>query len=139
MSLKTNAPYRGRIMLKAITADITLVPEDTGITFMLDAVGEAITIPTPVGNRGVHYRFVCVADIITSAWVITAGGTNLIHCQFASGAGDDVDVISAGTGKDAISIIHTVALEGDFVEMYSTGTFWMATGHTVVAEGITVA
>ncbi len=140
MSLKTIAPTRGRIECRSVSAAFTLTPEDTGVTFLLATTGKAITLPAAdLKNRGVWYRFVCAADIATSAWVITSQGTNDIHVHIASGAGDDVDVISAGTGKDALSIIHTVALEGDTVEMFSTGTFWMATGHTVVVEGVTMA
>ncbi len=137
MSLKTNAPQRGRIKIRALSANITLTPEDTGTTFLLDAVGEDIIIPTPVGNRGVHYRFVMNAKCITSNWTITSGGTDLIHGQIASGAGDDVDTITAGTGIELISFINTAADEGDHVNIFSTGVFWMATGACHLVENIT--
>ena len=140
MTLKTLAPVRGRIELRAITADVTLVAEDTGITFMLDAVGEDIIIPAAaLGNRGVWYRFVTIADTITTPWTITSAGTNDIHCQMSSGAGDDVDVISAGTGKDKLSIVHSVSLEGDQIDIFCTGTWWLAVGHCQTVESVTMA
>ncbi len=140
MALKQNAPTRGRVALRSLSADTTLVAEDTGVTFLLDAVGEDIIIPAAaLANRGVWYRFVIVVDVITSVWSITSAGSSDIHCQMSSGAGDDIDVISAGTGKDVLNFVHTVALQGDEIYMYSTGTFWMATGHTTVIEGITTA
>ena len=126
--------------MRALTADYTCVNEDTGTIFLLDAVGEDIIIPAAaLGNRGVWFKFLCVADPITTVWSITSAGTNDIHCQFSSGAGNDIDVISAGTGKDVVSLVHTVALQGDQITMFSTGTFWMATGNTQVIEGITMA
>lgn len=139
MSLRTNAPVRGRMALFNLTADITLTPEDTGTTFLLDVIGEDIIIPTPVGNRGVWYRFVCDAKIGTSNWTITSGGTNLMHCQIASGAAAEADTITAGTGVDAITFVSTVADEGDHVYLYSTGVFWMVTGSCHLTAGITIA
>ena len=140
MSLKTIGPVRGRIDVQALSTARTMVAEDTGTTFVLAAAGKAVIIPAAdLKNRGVWYRFVCGADVTGAVWSFTSAGTSDMHVHISSGAGDDVDVITTGTKVDLVQFVHTVALEGDMVEMYSTGVFWMVTGHTVVVEGVTTS
>ncbi len=141
LNQKTNGIVRGRLALEDITADRTLTAEDTGKTFLMDTIGEAITIPAAaLGNRGVHYTFICaVKTDNTTNWTITSAGSSDIHLQIGSGGVAEADTITAGSGDDAITFVKNLSDEGDYVKMFSTGTFWMVEGQAHATANITAA
>lgn len=140
VGFKTNGPIAGRVSLVNLTADTTLTVEDTGKIFLLDAVGEALIIPAAnAASRGVWYRFVMNAKCVTSNWTITSAGSSDMHINIDSGGGAEANTITAGAGDDAVTFVLNNADEGDMIEMYSTGTFWMVTGNAHATANITAA
>ena len=114
---------------KSISADTTLTASDSGKTILLDAVGEAITLP-PVA-AGLNYKFLCTADVITSAWTITAAS------KVISGSAQVAGAVVAAALEDVITIVHTKALIGDWVTVESDGSAWYVEGSAVTAAAIT--
>ena len=114
---------------KSISADTTLTVSDTGKTILLDAVGEAITLPA-VG-AGLSYKFLCTADVITSAWTITAAS------KVISGSAQVAGAVVAAALEDVITLVHTKALIGDWVTIESDGVAWYVEGSAVTAAALT--
>lgn len=139
-NLKTNGPISGRLALEDISDDITLTAEDTGKVYLMDTIGEAVTIPAAVAaNRGVHYTFVqAVKCDNTTPWTITSGAAD-IHLQIGSGGAAETDTITAGAADTAITFVKNLADEGDFIKIFSTGTFWMVEGQAHATVNITAA
>ena len=59
-----------------------------------------------------------------------------MHGQIGNGGSGEADTISAGTGQDSYTITHTVADEGDFVRIFSTGLYWIVEGQAHAAANI---
>jgi hypothetical protein len=114
---------------KSISADTTLTASDSGKVILLDAVGEAITLPAVAA--GLNYKFLCTANIITSAWTITAAS------KVISGSAQVAGAVVAAAIEDVITFTHTVALIGDWVTIESDGSAWYVEGSAVASTGIT--
>ena len=116
---------------KAVTVDTTLTASDSGKTILLDAVGEAITLPAPVA--GLNYKFLVTAAVITSAWVITATGA-IIY-----GSVTEAGLVQLASAETTINIVHTKAIQGDWFTLESDGTNWYVAGQLSVAASFTTA
>ena len=116
---------------KSISADTTLTVSDTGKTILLDAVGEAITLPA-VG-AGLSYKFLCTADVITSAWTITAAS------KVISGSAQVAGAVVAASDETTITLVIAKFLPGDWITLESDGTNWYVAGSVVTAAGCTFA
>lgn len=114
---------------KSISADTTLTMDDNGKTILLDAVGEAITLPA-VANK-FKYKFLCTENVITSAWTITATS------KVISGSAQVAGAVVAAALEDVITLVHTKALIGDWVTVESDGTKIYVEGSAVTAAAIT--
>jgi len=114
---------------EALTADATLTLEDSGKTFLLDAVGEAITLPAVAD--GLKYKFLCTATTATSDWVITAA-TSVIY-----GSAQVAGALVAASAENTITLVIAKFLPGDWVTLESDGTNWYVEGSVVTALGVT--
>ena len=115
----------------ALTADTTLTASDSGKTILLDAVGEAITLPAPIA--GVNYKFLVSAAVITTAWTVAATGA-LIY-----GSVTEAGLVKLASAETTITIVHTKAIPGDWFTLESDGTNWYVAGQLSVASSFTTA
>ena len=116
---------------RSLSADTTLSASDSGKTILLDAVGEAITLPAPIA--GVHYKFLIAAAVITSAWTVTATGA-LIY-----GSVTEAGLVQLASAETTITIVHTKAIQGDWFTLENDGTNWYLAGQLSVAGSLTTA
>jgi hypothetical protein len=116
---------------RALTADTTLTASDSGKTILLDAVGEAITLPAPIA--GVNYKFLVTAAVITTAWTVTATGA-IIY-----GSVTEAGLVQLASAETTITIVHTKAIQGDWFTLESDGTNWYVAGQLSVAASFTTA
>ena len=116
---------------KAVTADTTLTYSDSGKTILLDAVGEAITLPAPLA--GVNYKFLVTAAVITSSWTVAATGA-LIY-----GSVTEAGLVQLASAETTITIVFTKAIQGDWFTLESDGTNWYVAGQLSVAASFTTA
>jgi len=114
---------------KSVSADTTLTASDSGKTILLDAVGEAITLPAV--EAGLNYKFVLTAATATSSWTITAATAVIYGSAQLAGA------VLAASAESVITIVHTKGLPGDWVSLVSDGTNWYVEGSLVTAAAIT--
>ncbi len=131
-SLGNNVPAEGQGFLalqEVLTADTTLTVEDSGKTFLLDSVGEAITLPTV--TAGVKYKFVCQATTATSDWTITAA-TSVIY-----GSAQVAGAVIAASAENTITLVVAKFLPGDWITLESDGTNWYVEGSVVTTVGCT--
>ena len=105
---------------RSLTADTTLSVSDSGKTILLDAVGEAITLPAPIA--GVSYKFLCTAAVITSAWTVVADGA-IIY-----GSVTEAGLVQLSSAETTLTIVHTKAIQGDWITLESDGTNWYLAG-----------
>lgn len=116
---------------KSLTADTTLTYGDSGKTILLDAVGEAITLPAP--KAGINYKFLCTAAVITSAWTVAATGA-LIY-----GSVTEAGLVQLSSAETTLTLVHTKAIQGDWFTLESDGTNWYLAGQLSVASSFTTA
>lgn len=116
---------------RSLTADTTLTASDSGKTILLDAVGEAITLPAPIA--GVNYKFLVTAAVITTSWTVVADAAVIYGSVTEAGL---VQLLSAET---TITIVFTKAIQGDWFTLESDGTNWYCAGQLSVAASFTTA
>jgi len=117
--------------LVSLSVDTTLTPADTGKTFLLDSVGEAITLPAM--TAGVKFKFLITAAVATSSWTVTATAAKIY------GSVTEAGIVQLASAETTITIVHTKAIEGDWFELVSDGTNWYVSGQFSVASSFTTA
>ena len=115
--------------LKTLTADTTLTTEDSGTTFLLDAVGEVITLPAV--KAGLSYKFVCSVVTATTDWTIVAA-TDVIQ-----GSAQVAGAVIPAANEGLITLVVAKFLPGDWVSLVSDGTNWYVEGSVVTTVGLT--
>ena len=114
---------------KALSADTTLTASESGKTLLLDAVGEAITLPSP--TAGLNYKFLCTVTAVTTDWTIVSS-TNVIY-----GSAQVAGAVVAASAENTITLVVAKFLPGDWVSLESDGTNWYVEGSVVTAAGCT--
>jgi len=114
---------------KSISADTTLTASDSGKHILLDAIGEAITLPAP--TAGLNFKFICTAATATSDWTIVSS-TNVIQ-----GSAQVAGAVVAASNENTITLVVAKFLPGDWVSLESDGTNWYVEGSVVTAAGLT--
>jgi hypothetical protein len=127
----SNSPERIFLNTEALTADTTLTPADSGKTILLDAIGEAITLPAP--TLGCHFKFLVTAAVITTSWTVAATGA-LIY-----GSVTEAGLVQLASAETTITIVFTKAIQGDWFTLESDGTNWYVAGQLSVAASFTTA
>ena len=125
-------PSEGGGFLKrteVLTADATLTINDSGKTFLLDAIGEVITLPSVLD--GLNYKFICSETTATTDWTITAA-TSVIY-----GSAEVAGAVVAASAENTITLVVAKFLPGDYIELESDGTNWYVKGSVVTALGVT--
>ena len=64
--------------VETVTADKTLVADDSGKTFLINQNGIDVTLPTP--TAGMNFKFVMAQDYATADCTVTAAGSNQVPC-----------------------------------------------------------
>jgi hypothetical protein len=125
--------------MKFLTAAYTPIQSDAGTTFLCDAAGQAITLGLASSFEiGTWFKFIA-SETLTGSWVITCAGANF-HGQVQGSGIDDVATgTSGGTAETVVTIVTAAAENGDFVEMFTDGTWWYINGQCELAANITVA
>ena len=114
---------------EVLSDDTTLSITDSGKTFLLDAIGEAITLPTALA--GLKYKFICQATTATSDWTITAPTSTIYGSAQVAGA------VVAASAENTITLVIAKFLPGDWFSLESDGTNWYVEGSVVTALGVT--
>ena len=114
---------------KSLTADTTLTVNESGKHILLDAIGEAITLPGVATSTGFKYRFICDTTTVTSDWVITAATAVIFGQVTVAGA------LIAADAESVITLVVAKFLPGDWVEIECDGTNWYVSGQVVTAAG----
>ena len=117
----------------ALTADTTLTPADSGKTFWLDAIGEAITLPAVADSAGVKYKFVVTADGSTTDWTIVADGA------YVSGSVTEAGLVQLAAAETTLTIAQANFIPGDWITLESNGSAWFLAGQFSVASSFTTA
>ena len=116
---------------KSLTADTTLSASDSGKTILLDAVGEAITLPA--ATAGLNYKFLVTAAVITSAWTVAAAAAVIY------GSVTEAGLVQLSSAETTLTVVHTKAIQGDWFTLESDGTNWYLAGQLSVAGSFTTA
>ena len=114
---------------RSLTADTTLTASDSGKVLLLDAVGEAITLPSPIA--GVNYKFICTTTTATTDWTIVAATDVIFGSAQVAGA------VIAADAENTITLVVAKFLPGDWVTLESDGTNWYVEASVVTTVGLT--
>lgn len=130
--ISTNGFQAGSGSVSTAAAAATLVTADNGKTFILNAAaGVTITLPA-VTNTGWRAKFITGAAFATTNFVVaSAEGDNMEGSMIVAGAVVDVDA------ADQINFVATAENIGDFVEVFSDGTYWHVFGNALTTGALT--
>ena len=130
--MSTNIQYRdldAAVDYKALSADTTLTASESGKVLLLDAIGEAITLPSP--TAGLNYKFLCTVTTVTTDWTIVSA-TDVIY-----GSAQVAGAVVAASAENTITLVVAKFLPGDWVTLESDGTNWYVEGSVVTTAGCT--
>jgi hypothetical protein len=114
------------------TAATTLTAAQSGSLVVLSqAAGYAVTLPSPAA--GLNYRFVVQALFGTTDWVITSAAADMYGTVMEAG------VLQAVAGATTINLELGADTIGDYIDVYSDGTYWYVAGSTAQAASVTPA
>lgn len=116
---------------KAVSVDTTLTAGDSGKTILLDAVGEAITLPA--AEAGLSFKFLVTAAVITTAWTVASPSANIY------GSVTEAGLVQLASAETTITVVHTKAIQGDWFTLESDGTNYYVAGQLSVAASFTTA
>ena len=114
---------------KSLTADTTLTASESGKVLLLDAIGEAITLPAV--EAGLNYKFICTTTAATTDWTIVAA-TDVIY-----GSAQVAGAVIAASAENTITLVVAKFLPGDWVTLESDGTNWYVEASVVTTVGLT--
>ena len=130
-SVGTGTMHGQRHTVTEVTADTTLVVNDSGKVFVFNDAAATFTLPAATGS-GVHFKFIVGNASAGDAKVQVANATDVMEgiatllqngadtaVHFESGASDDTITLNGGTtGGAAI---------GDFIDCidYASGKWWV--------------
>ena len=119
-----------------LTAASTLTYSNCGTVYTLNSATEfATTLPSPIA--GCYFKFIVLAAPASASYtVVTASSANIINGQVAS-AEDAAGSVSTAAAADTITFVDSKAIRGDYVELFSDGTYWFVSGMCNVQDGIT--
>jgi hypothetical protein len=117
---------------ETVTAGKTLtMKDDNGKTFVLgDAASGNITLPA-VTNTGFHCKVICGFNITTNSILSSAEGDNMEGAMMVASTVVDVDNV------DAINFVNTADNIGDWVSVFSDGTYWYVDGRALATGALT--
>jgi hypothetical protein len=130
--MSTNIQYRdldAAVDYKALSADTTLTASESGKVLLLDAIGEAITLPSP--TAGLNYKFLCTVTTVTTDWTIVSA-TDVIY-----GSAQVAGAVVAASAENTITLVVAKFLPGDWVTLESDGSSWFVEGSVVTTAGCT--
>lgn len=111
-----------------VYATSTLRSTESGTTYLISASGTTITLPA-VANKGVKYRFIISGDVDTGNVLITSKeGDNIEGSVIVAGAVVDCDA------ADVLTFVADGENIGDYVELISTGTYWVPLSSGALTE-----
>jgi hypothetical protein len=128
-----NGFQTGTGSVESLTVAQTLTAAQAGKTYLLDGgTGLAITLPS-AATKGLYFKFIVTAAFSTD-YVFTATPADSFEgCVIEAGAVQDVDAADTITLEDGVENI------GDFIEFFSTGTYWIVFGNFLTAASVTPA
>lgn len=122
-----------------VTAANTLTSAECGKTMTLNSATEfASTLPAPVA--GCYFKFIVKAAPSGASYtIVTNGGADIMI-----GGVNELEVDTADDGPydnnaDTITLVDSVAVVGDYIEMISDGTSWYFNGQTNADGGVTTS
>lgn len=133
----------GDLAVVDLTAAITLDPVlANGKTFILDsATGFTVTLPPVTQCKGFRARFVVGTQPTSGNHVVTEDGshdTDVLRGGINELEVDTNDDGPSTTGATQVNFIASVAVVGDFVELFSDGANWYFHGQTKADGGTTI-
>ena len=121
--------------IKDLTAAYTLLSEDSGTMFRLNlAAGFAVTLPLP--SLGLCYEFFVGTAPTSNYTIVTSASAAILNgkaVNSAAGAG------STSTTGTTITFVANQASVGDYVKVFTDGTYWYASATSKTAAGVTFA
>ena len=114
--------------VETVTADKTLVADDSGKTFLINQNGIDVTLPTP--TAGMNFKFVMAQDYATAVCTVTAAGSgyfmagNVTSLLGVTGT----STMHANGSSNEVATFAAASLAGDWLSCVSNGTLWFVQG-----------
>ncbi len=118
------------------TAGATLltIAQSGSLVTINNGAGYTITLPTPVGNAGVNYKFLQITAAQAHTVVIDSSGAGLLQGMWINVVGGGA---ASGVGGDrSLEFLTGASLRGDIASVVSDGAKWNIMGNTQAAAGM---
>ena len=135
----------GREVTEILTATKVLIPNDCGRLFFLDAAaGFTVTLPSIAdAGKGWACKFVVKTAVTSNGYIVTEKTADDTDKIVTNGINElEVDTSSDGpynAGHTTVTLVHSVAIQGDNVEFVCDGTNWYCKGQTKADGGVALA
>ena len=131
--------------IEVLTAAYQMLESDSEKIFMLDAAaGFTVTLPS-VANAGSGWqcKVVIKTAVTSNGYIITELTTEDTDVVITNGINElEVDTNDDGpynAGHTTITLVHNVAIAGDWLDIFCDGTNYYVTGQTNADGGVTLA
>ena len=121
--------------LETISADKTLLATDSGKVFLCSNADIAISLPRCT-TAGITYRFILSADAGNDIEIVQSNDADDFVGTVLDGAGTSV---TGGAGNSIVKFAANNGKAGDVIELVASGSRWLISGSSQVANGIVFA
>ena len=131
--------------VEVLAAAYQMLETDSEKIFMLNAAaGFTVTLPAVEdAGSGWQCKFVVKTAVTSNGYIITEKTTKDTDVIITNGINElEVDTSSDGpynAGHTTITLVHNVAIAGDWLEIFCDGTNFYVTGQTNADGGVTLA
>jgi len=124
------------VLQETVTTTNIIAASENGTRYILNsATGFATDLPAPAA--GLHFWFVIgPVEPTTSHTIVTATSANIIEGQVTT-SDDAAGDVGCAADSDTITFAANVAIHGDYVYVWSDGTYWYLSGSCDIFNGIT--
>lgn len=118
-----------------------LASQSGSLVTISNAAAYTITLPTPVGNAGVNFRFLQITAAAANTVLIDSSGAGLLNGTWTNSltGGAVAGAVTAAGGNRSLSFLTAASLRGDTAFFISDGVKWNVQATTGAAAGMAFA
>ena len=125
-------------------ADLTVSEVDTGKVMLIPILTDNRVITLPAVEAGLRYRFIASPTGAAStalgftATLTPAPAANIVNGVLTVNNGGGPPLVAGVISKAGAAncVLTATAVKGDYIEIYSDGTYWFVSGASRISNGL---
>ena len=143
--LNVNSNFSGshKLKVKTLSTTTSLAEEDSGCIFLLNSATEFVTTLPSVSDAGKGWYCKVVVDAApaSASYTVVEKAADDTDVIIVNGINelevDDAEDGPSSTGCTTITFVDSVAIKGDWIDIWCDGSNYFVTGQTKADGGIT--